>query len=593
MYIRIFASEAGKGLFGQSTDCRILNMVLRQLRLKQKGGSKGPQWNIEFCDPLTWGTGNLTLADIHIYNETPVRMAVPWASYNVAVVNAEWWEDKHWGWTLDELDLFVLKAGGEVEALFMDIPAAKRLVIPWKCDMMEDFGSWAKKESVFLYLVGGSLSKLRAARDVIAGWQAGWPTLEIWCPAASAEKMKSLVAEGAEVNFQTEYKSAEEKVARQRACKWHVVASAAEGFGLTMAEAAACGVPVVWSELPVQRWTWNLGDRGRIAVSEIKMEGTLSLRQKRVGFTKEALATAVTSVLSMGEADVRDLQAHYKKRREWAVNGFLAGWGLVFERFKRDRHVGGRLPTQIPKGTMPPKVGVITLTRNRKGWWTNMVQNLLKQKWPMSRLEWIIVDDSDPDKRVSDEVEEFERRAPGWMVRYVELEGEGWTIGEKRNRAVTAAGADVTHFICMDDDDHYPPDSIVTRMSWLSRPGAEIAYCSTIPMYDIRRYISAMNVPPLNEAPAQRVSEATLAFTRTAWAARPFPEVSMAEGEGFVKGREAVTVEMPPAGVIVSFIHAENTSSRRVPADQEPNGCHYGFSDEYFRYLHGIYADAK
>jgi hypothetical protein len=107
-------------------------------------------------------------------------------------------------------------------------------------------------------------------------------------------------------------------------------------------------------------------------------------------------------------------------------------------------------------------------------------------------------------------------------------------------------------------------------------------------MYDLTRYISAMNVPPLNGGPAERVSEASLVFTREAWMAKPFPEVSMAEGEDFLAGREETAVEMPPKDIIVSFIHRGNTSSRRIPTDQEPNGCHYGFADEYFSYVHQI-----
>jgi hypothetical protein len=101
-----------------------------------------------------------------------------------------------------------------------------------------------------------------------------------------------------------------------------------------------------------------------------------------------------------------------------------------------------------------------------------------------------------------------------------------------------------------------------------------------------------MNVPPLVLGPAERVSEATLAFRREFWEARGFPAVGMAEGEGFLAGREAATREIPPVGVIVSFIHKGNTSSRRVPEDQEPNGCHYGFKDEFFTYLHTIGMEA-
>jgi hypothetical protein len=168
------------------------------------------------------------------------------------------------------------------------------------------------------------------------------------------------------------------------------------------------------------------------------------------------------------------------------------------------------------------------------------------------------------------------------------------TIGAKRNAAVTAAADDVDVFVCMDDDDHYPKDSIAKRVSWLSRElpkdkkQAQIVYCSVIAMYDLKRYISAMNVPELELGPAERVSEATLAFTREAWTTKPFPDESVAEGFGFLEDREALSVEIPPRDVIVSFIHLGNSTSRRMPKEQEPNGCHYGFPDEYFRYVHKV-----
>ena len=152
-----------------------------------------------------------------------------------------------------------------------------------------------------------------------------------------------------------------------------------------------------------------------------------------------------------------------------------------------------------------------------------------------------------------------------------------------------AASAYVDIFVVMDDDDHYPADSIQKRVSWLTRTlvseskgkvkvkgkekekdkaKVQVAYCSVLPMYDLTRYISAMNVPELELGPAERVSEATLVFTRAAWTARPFPDISMAEGIGFLEGREEISVEMPGQGIIVSFIHSKNSSSRRIPLSQ-------------------------
>ena len=267
----------------------------------------------------------------------------------------------------------------------------------------------------------------------------------------------------------------------------------------------------------------------------------------------------------------------------------IEAWRRLFKAAVKAGH-----PPMLPlPSDSPVKVGVITLTRNRKDWWPNMLQNVLKQNWPLNLIEWIIVDDGDEGRRLGDEVDTFMQRSPGVLIRYVEMETVR-SIGAKRNAAVEAASPDVGVFVVMDDDDHYPLDSIKKRVAWLTRQmpakkvQSQVAYCSVLPMYDLTRYISAMNVPPLEIGPAERVSEATLVFTRGAWALRPFPDVSMGEGIGFLEGREESSVEMPGEGVIVSFIHTKNSSSRRIPPAQEPNGCHYGFSDDFFKYVHQI-----
>jgi len=276
----------------------------------------------------------------------------------------------------------------------------------------------------------------------------------------------------------------------------------------------------------------------------------------------------------------------------------IEAWRRLFKAAQKAGHPP-MLPIVIDDQSLKPvKVGIITLTRNRTDWWPNMLQNVLKQNWPLNMIEWIIVDDGDEGRRLGDEVDTFMQRSPGVMIRYVEMETPR-SIGAKRNAAVEAASADVGVFVVMDDDDHYPVDSIKKRLSWLNRTmplgknktpqsQSQIAYCSVIPMYDLTRYISAMNVPPLEIGPAERCSEATLVFTREAWTARPFPDVSMAEGIGFLEGREETSVEIPGQGIIVSFIHTKNSSSRRIPPAQEPNGCHYGFSDDFFKYVHQI-----
>jgi len=160
------------------------------------------------------------------------------------------------------------------------------------------------------------------------------------------------------------------------------------------------------------------------------------------------------------------------------------------------------------------------------------------------------------------------------------LVDEKMTIGAKRNLAVERASHDI--LVTMDDDDVYPNNSILTRVAHLMmEPAAGCLFTTVIPCYDIHETKSFMNVPPMTLPMSERVSEATLCFTRAFWEAGKFPDQQIGEGNAFIHGREQMCREMSPQDIIVSLTHKKTTSSRKAPAG-EPNGCHYGFSDELF-----------
>ena len=194
------------------------------------------------------------------------------------------------------------------------------------------------------------------------------------------------------------------------------------------------------------------------------------------------------------------------------------------------------------------------------------------QSYPEDKLELVIVDDGD------DSIEETLIGVPN--VTYVRLE-EKKSIGEKRDIGVSKAMYDVIAF--MDDDDVYPNNSILERIAMmLKTPSKECSFSTVIPCYDIVKYCSFMNAPPITLPMSQRVSEATLTFTKKFWEERKFGDVQVAEGDAFIRGREHMCREISPQEVIVSLIHPKNTSSRKVPEFKEPNGCHFGFNEKLF-----------
>jgi len=230
------------------------------------------------------------------------------------------------------------------------------------------------------------------------------------------------------------------------------------------------------------------------------------------------------------------------------------------------------LTKSMPKEDALPNVSIVCVTRDRRIFMPILKYSYMIQSYPEEKMELIIVDDGD------DSIEDTLFGVPN--VVYVRLT-EKKTIGEKRNIGVSKAMYDVITF--MDDDDVYPNNSVLQRTAMLlAYPKKECAFCSVIPCYDICNYSSFMNAPPFCLSMSERVSEASLIFTRKFWEECKFGDTQIAEGDAFIRGREHMCRELSPQDVIVSLVHTRNSSSRKIPDFKEPNGCHFGFNEKLF-----------
>jgi hypothetical protein len=575
--------------WGLAKDSSWVEQVLREIHATRNF----PIASIDHLDPVTFT--NPQPVDIQIHLEVPCRLAFPWAKINIVVVNPEWWQRDAWNWALAEADFVVFKHRS-APFLFPDVDSRKVVVIPWRSPTGFPAVPWSAKQRRFLYLVGGSVNKAA----VVAAWRPEWPPLEVWGTPAIMEDLKTVAGTaGAAENivWNTEYRSEKDTVKAQTVAAFHVTASAAEGFGYTMAECVAAGSLPLWTDIPAYSAAWGsvLGSVGRIPMSGSGVGDSVAVhREAPQKVVTPAIAAAVESLLALTANECRTMVKSLQEEGGERTSGWRAGWRSLLRRLPLTTKAQPLVLRRL-KADELPRVGVVTVTRDRPRWFTNMSRNILLADYPRDRLVWIVVDDGEGVGRIDEQVARFREANADIQVEYVSLPppkagGAAMPVGEKRNRGCSAGarmGCDV--FAMMDDDDHYQKSSLIARVSYIALGGRPCVYCSRIQMYDTRRYISAMNVPPLDLAPAARVSEATLTFTRGFWEARGFPPtMRIAEGEAFLVGREGETMEVPPEGVIVSFIHGGNSTSRRVPEEQEANGCHYGFDDAYFTYLSGM-----
>ena len=594
------STGAGPG-WGLGQDSRLIETMLREIASRGDISLEV----VEHEDPTSYvgGARKPRQVDIAIHLEVPCRAAFPWAKTNWVMVNPEWWPLTAWDWVLQPVEkgganLLLFKSAA-ARALFPTVEERRVKVMPWRTapDLQSALSALsASPKRAFLYMVGASAHKEAAAAIVCRAWKASWPPLLVVATTTILDGLAKANGDAAArgIAFHSPYKTDEERCAVQASYGYHVVASVAEGFGYTFAEAAAVGALPLWTDIPVYSELWGptLGPAGRI---ETTASSKVALcRDPPRTFTEAAVHAAVEGLLSLPKEDAVRLRGHLKHIATLNVKEFRTAWKQVIARHKPAAAAAAAaapFPVRLATAADLPHVALITLTHNRPRWFANMATNVLQADYPADKLTWVVADDSPAGGRVDEQVMRFQSKNPHIRVRYLSIPAK-MTVGAKRNKACDAA-PDATVFLMMDDDDHYPKQSVALRVAYLLQsPSIGCVYCATIPMYHCGKYISAMNVPPLILSPAERVSEASLAFTRAFFESGRFKDdVSVAEGEGFLAGRVEQTREIPPDGVLVSFLHGNNATSRRVPELAEPNGCHYGFTDEYFSYLCGLAKD--
>jgi glycosyltransferase involved in cell wall biosynthesis len=349
-------------------------------------------------------------------------------------------------------------------------------------------------------------------------------------------------------------------------CGLAICTSAAEGFGHAVNEAMAAGCNLLISPIkPFLELTENTG----MYIAASKTIDHPSCLGSLVELSVDSIIKRLTEYVEASTKAKKKMSEKLRDTYEKHHRNFIMRMQTFLETYKTsDEYV---LAKTYPKEEDLPDVSIVTLTYNRRIFMPLAKYSYMIQSYPESKLEWVIVDDGD------DSIEDTLIGIAN--VKYIRLD-QKTSIGEKRNIGVQSAMYNT--IVMMDDDDVYPNNSILHRVAMLGKePKKHCVFCTTIPCYDIQKYLSFMNVPPLTLNMAERVSEASLGFTRLFWEDRKFSDIQIAEGNAFIHGREEMCREISPQEVIVSLVHNKNTSSRKIP-DGEPNGCHYGFNEQLF-----------
>ena len=215
-----------------------------------------------------------------------------------------------------------------------------------------------------------------------------------------------------------------------------------------------------------------------------------------------------------------------------------------------------------------PSVSIITPTRNRRHLFSLPLRNWLKTIYPKDKIEWIIIDDG--EQSLKDLVNDDKR------INYIHLDiPYALPIGKKRNLCVQFAKNDI--IVCMDDDDYYFPEHVLSRVKTLLKYrniNVGCVGCSSMGAYDLTTGNSSFISNGL-----KYLTESTLTFTKSFWKERPFRD-SDSSGEyfRFLQYRQNNIRRIPYQFVSVAFFHGNNMSglSRKIT---ESNGSYHTIDD--------------
>ncbi len=546
-------------IFGLAKDAELLAAQLPVAARKMGGRRVGPVKLMDSREPPV-------VCDIAIHLEVPYAVWFPWARSNVMLVNHEWWNQEAWGEYLDSFDVAVYRdAKSLATARDAKQQARELLQLTWATPFRTVQRTKASFDATkgFVYFLGGSPNKRAAAEEYLPLWQESFPPLDVYV----VEPLTCTVPSNVHIHVGLLDSKEKDRLAAET--PGHICWSKAESFGYTAAEAEQLGAFTLLNRLPCYEAAYSASIG--------------------VAWTEPTVESLTQAVERFRAADLQSLAAGRQTAAAERLNSFQLSLGSLLHHCSEAIEVRHPVPKHMPPLLNPsdcPPISIVTLVHNRPQFIKNACLNLLSSDYPREKMEWVVVDDSDPDTSPSNLVVQFEQQfAPGRVV-YIPLTRKK-SIGAKRNLGVEKATANI--ILMMDDDDHYPSTSFRRRVAYLlkGRKRFDCATCTMIAMYDLMKGQSAVNVPPYTLSLAERCSEATLTFTRDFWKARPFPDVSMAEGEGFLKGRSDQVVEMPPQQIIVAMNHNSNSSTRRgLP--NAGNGCFWGFERPLLEFLHGL-----
>lgn len=532
--------------------------------------------------------------DLNIFLETVSFTLLKYAPINILIPNQEWYY-KTWTPYIKYFNKVLVKSDYG-ETIFRQLLQSQKddpnkvINIGWQSkDKLES--KHKKDYTKYLHVCGKS--KHKQTQAIVDNWMEGFPELTVLYSPRDVDLKEK---EQDNIKYIRERVSDEELGRLLNESGIHLCCSDTEGFGHYIQEAKSVrSVIVTLNAPPMNNFVDN--NMGFLVKYRNKKPVKNALGSKFI-MDGNDFQTAIKKVMKVQQED----EGKLKEMGELARKSYLETckrfretikdiFRDIFEeatkigkQYKKIKEKEEEEAKEMIKDENLPAISIITPTFNRPHMFMMALYNYINFNYPRDKLQWVIVDDGDEERRVGSLIPTNEKV----NIKYIALD-KRVTIGMKRNICIEHCDNDI--IVCMDDDDLYPENSIKLRVLELLKSKKRCVTCTTIACFHINKLISMINVPPHKMSFSERISEATLCFYKDFWEEQKFRETChIGEAKDFLEGRVDDCHEISWEGIIVSLMHNRNISGKITMGDT-PNGCHYGWDNKQYLFITNLDMD--
>ena len=515
------------------------------------------------------------IADVNIFVGLVSNFFIKYAPINILIIDPHKF-DEAWISYLPKIDYILGKTNFCVSLLREKIPRIQN--IGWKT--LDHYENIEKDYTSFLCVLG--ISRFRQIQTILELWKPEYPKLHILSGKNYFQNFNLEKKEQENITYQEEYLSQDKYIKLLNQYGLHLCLSSASSYANTLQNClSAKSIPIAIDNVLNRNFITS-----QVSGFLIKCKKKKKLNNNYGSeylIDRKHFTETIEKIVKIDDIRLEEIAERAKSDFRQADRLFEKNFKDFFDNIWKKHKSLKPLVSHYKKFDEDfPPVSIITPTYQRKHFFHLALRNFEKIDYPPDKIEWIIVEDFDPNLEEDHENSNIQSLLPKQdNIKYYSLPNK-LSIGAKRNFAVEKCSSEF--IMCMDDDDYYQPGSIKYRVACLEHLNKKVVGCCSMGLFDINKIISNMNVSSFIQEYYTRGFEASFGFRKSFWENNKFLDTNIQEGQGLLKNNLLHYEEILYQPLMISLIHQNNTN-QRVKIKGETNGCHFNFSDTLYKLL--------